>query len=104
MSDWKLLLDDIAQMFAGTMGLADGLRNDAEQKMKLRLEKLAKKMDFVSRQEFEVVAAMAKKARVEQEKLQAELNALKKSMVKTARPAKPAASAKAAKKPARRKA
>ena len=104
MSDWKLLLDDMAQMFAGTMGLADGLRKEAEQKMKLRMEKMAKKMDFVSRQEFEVVAAMAKKARVEQERLQTELNALKKSMVKTARPAKSAASAKAAKKPARRKA
>ncbi len=79
MSEWKLLLDDLAKMAVSTFGLADGVRRDGADKIRLRFEKLAKKMDLVSRQEFEVVKAMAARARAEHEHLKARLDKLEKS-------------------------
>lgn len=83
MNDWKLLLDDLAKLATSAFGAADEMRKDGEKKLKLRFEKLAKKMDFVSRHEFEVVKAIAIKARKEQEELKRQIKKLQ-----TARPAK----------------
>lgn len=95
MNDWKLILDDMAKMAAGAMGLAEGVRKDAQEKMALRMERLARKMDFVPRQEFEVVQAMAQKARTEQEALKARVQKLETILgAKTAPRAKPAAKSK----------
>ncbi|TAH34770.1 MAG: accessory factor UbiK family protein [Alphaproteobacteria bacterium] len=83
MNDWKLLLDDMAKLATSAFGMADEMRKDGEKKLKMRIEKLAKKMDFVSRQEFEMVKAMAIKARQEQEEL--------KKQIKKMQAARPAA-------------
>ena len=92
MSEWKLLLDDMAKLMASAVGMADGLRQDGRQKIGLKMEKMLKKMDFIRHQEFKVAQAMIQRARSEQEKLAKRVAALeggKKTPVKKSkRPAK----------------
>jgi BMFP domain-containing protein YqiC len=51
--------------------------------MRKRLERLVADMDFVPREEFEAVKAMASKARSENEKLEARIAALEASLAAT---------------------
>lgn len=67
------MLDDFARVTTGMMGVAAGVRSEAEAAMKSRLQALLTDMDLVTREEFEVVRAMAAKARDEQETLSAQL-------------------------------
>ena len=69
-------LDGLAKFFTEAAGAAQGARAEFEAFMKQRLEKLIADMDFVPREEFEAVKAMAAKARSENERLEARLAAL----------------------------
>ncbi|MDH3232529.1 MAG: accessory factor UbiK family protein [Alphaproteobacteria bacterium] len=89
------ILDDMARVASGALGTATGLRGEIEALIRERLKRALGDMDLVDREEFEAVKAMAAKARTEQEKmtatieaLQAELAALKSA---SAKPGKPAA-------------
>ncbi|MEO3434718.1 accessory factor UbiK family protein [Inquilinus sp. CAU 1745] len=64
------LLDDLARVASGAMGTVFGVRDEMEAQMRQRLERVLARMDVVSREEFEVVRAMAAKAREEQETLE----------------------------------
>lgn len=63
------LLDDLARVAAGALGVATGVRDEAEALLRQRFERVLTNLDLVSREEFEVVKAMAVKARAEQETL-----------------------------------
>ena len=69
-------LDGLAKFFTDAAGAAQGARAEFEAFVKLRLEKLIADMDFVPREEFEAVKAMAAKARSENERLEARLAVL----------------------------
>jgi hypothetical protein len=69
-------LDGLAKMFTDAAGAAQSLRTEIDSFVKQRLEKLVAEMDFVPREEFEAVKAMAAKARSENERLEARLAAL----------------------------
>jgi len=69
-------LDAMAKLFTEAAGAAQGARAEFEAFVKQRLEKLIADMDFVPRDEFEAVKAMAAKARSENERLEARLAAL----------------------------
>jgi BMFP domain-containing protein YqiC len=69
-------LDGLARMFTDAAGAAQSLRTEIDSFVKQRLEKLVADMDFVPREEFEAVKAMAAKARGENERLDARLKAL----------------------------
>ena len=58
--------DDIARVANGAMGAAAGLRTEIEALVRDRMQRLLSDMDLVRREEFEVVKAMAAKARSEQ--------------------------------------
>lgn len=94
-------LDDLARVTSGAMGVAAGVRGEIEARVREQLERVLSQMDLVPREEFEVVKAMAAKARAEQELLServAQLEALlAEKAPKTA--ASRAAKATAAKKP-----
>lgn len=60
-------LDGLARIVTDMAGAAQSVRNEADTFMRHRLEKLVSDMDFVSREEFEAVRAMAQKAREENE-------------------------------------
>jgi BMFP domain-containing protein YqiC len=62
-------LDGMAKMFTDAAGMAQGVRAEIDTFVKQRLERLVADMEFVPREEFEAVKAMAAKARAEQEDL-----------------------------------
>ena len=70
------LLDSLARLFTDAAGAANSARNEIDTFMRQRLEKLVADMDFVPREEFEAVKAMAAKARTENEALAARLKKL----------------------------
>ena len=70
------ILDDLARVAAGAFSAMSGLREEVEARMREQFERVLARMNVVSREEFEVVEAMAAKAREEQEALQARLDAL----------------------------
>ncbi len=74
-------LDGLAKMFTDAAGAAQSLRTEIDTFVKQRLEKLVAEMDFVPREEFEAVKAMAAKARSENERLEARIAALESAAV-----------------------
>lgn len=82
------MLDDFARVTTGMMGVAAGVRSEAEAAVKSRLQTLLADMDLVTREEFEVVRAMAAKARDEQESLSAQLADALERLKKLEKPAR----------------
>lgn len=63
------LLDDLARVASGALGVAVGMRDEVESAMRQRFARVLGDMDFVTRDEFEAVKAMAAKARSEEDSL-----------------------------------
>lgn len=72
------ILDDISQLMSNAAGVAQGAKSEAETAMKGFVDRWMADRDFVSREEFDAVRAMAQKAREENEALSARLDALEK--------------------------
>ena len=68
--------DDLAKMVNGAAGTFAGMTREAEAGMKERAKEWIGGLDFVSRDEFEVVKAMAVAARDEADALKARITAL----------------------------
>jgi hypothetical protein len=81
------ILDDLAKMAAGAVSGLSGLKHEIETRVKEQLERLLGRMDLVSREEFEVVKAMAAKAREEQELLAARVAELEAKLAAASRTA-----------------
>jgi len=69
-------LDGMARILTDAAGSAKSVRDEIDTFVKQRLERLVADMDFVPREEFEAVKAMAAKARAENERLEARIAAL----------------------------
>ena len=69
-------LDDMSRLMTNAMGVAQGAREEAETAMKGMLDRWLADRDFVTREEFDAVRAMAQKAREENEALKARIAAL----------------------------
>lgn len=70
------ILDDLSQLMTNAMGVAQGAKTEAETALKSLMDRWLADRDFVSREEFDAVRAMAQKAREENEALSARLAAL----------------------------
>lgn len=70
------LLDDLARVASGAIGVAAGMREEVEARLRDQFERVLGRMDLVTREEFEAVRAMAVKAREEQEVLSERVAAL----------------------------
>jgi len=70
------LLDDMAKLVSNAMGVAQGAREEAENAFRGMIDRWVADRDFVSREEFDAVRAMAQKAREENEALTARVAAL----------------------------
>jgi BMFP domain-containing protein YqiC len=68
--------DDVSQMMTNAMGVAQGAKGEAETAFKGMMDRWLSDRDFVTREEFDAVRAMAQKAREENEALKARLDAL----------------------------
>lgn len=73
------ILDDISQLMTNAMGVAQGAKDEAETAMSSMVDRWLADRDFVTREEFDAVRAMAQKAREENEALKSRLDALEKS-------------------------
>ena len=78
MQSRKKILDDVSQLMTNAMGVAQGAREEAETAVKSIIDRWLADHDFVTREEFDAVKAMAKKAREENENLKMRLDALEK--------------------------
>ena len=70
------VFEDISQLMTNAMGVAQGAKDEAETAMKSMIDRWMADRDFVAREEFDAVRAMAMKAREENEALKARLDAL----------------------------
>ncbi len=70
------ILDDLSQLATNAMGVAQGAREEAETAMKGMIDRWLADRDFVTREEFDAVRAMAQKAREENELLKARVEKL----------------------------
>jgi BMFP domain-containing protein YqiC len=70
------VFEDISQLMTNAMGVAQGAKEEAETAMKSMMDRWLADRDFVTREEFDAVRAMAMKAREENEMLKARLDAL----------------------------
>jgi len=77
------LLDDLARVASGAIGVAAGMREEVEARLRDQFERVLGRMDLVSREEFEAVRAMAIKAREEQEILSERVAALEAALETT---------------------
>lgn len=76
--------DDMSQLMTNAMGVAQGAKTEAETAMKGLVDRWMADRDFVTRDEFDAVRAMAQKAREENDALLARIVALEgKSKPKT---------------------
>lgn len=69
MQSQNRLLDDLARVASGALGVAAGMRGEVEARLREQFERMLTQMELVTREEFDVVQAMAAKARSEQELL-----------------------------------
>lgn len=72
------IFDDISQLMTNAMGVAQGAKDEAETALKSMMDRWLADRDFVTREEFDAVRAMAQKAREENAALKARLDALEK--------------------------
>ena len=89
------MFDDLVKMVNGFAGTMAGVGREAEASMREKAREFVGGMDFVSRDEFDAVKAMAVAARDENDALKARIEALEKAAAGA--PAKPKAAPKAAK-------
>ena len=73
------IFDDLSKLMTNAMGVAQGARAEAETAVKSLMDRWFADRDFVTREEFDAVRAMAQKAREENEALKARIEALEKS-------------------------
>lgn len=76
MQSQNKFLDDLSQLMTNAMGVAQGAREEAETAMKSMLDRWLADREFVTREEFDAVRAMAQKAREENEVLKQRLDAM----------------------------
>lgn len=78
MSKRERILDDIARLAGGTVGLISDTGKQAAETARARIDDWAMRMDLVPREDFERLEAMLEKARQEQDSLVKRIEALEK--------------------------
>ena len=79
MQNRNKILDDISQLVTNAMGVAQGAKDEAETAFKSLVDRWMADQNFVTREEFDAVRAMAQKAREENDALRDRLDALEKN-------------------------
>ncbi len=83
------VMDDFARMATGAFSAFQGFRTHIKDEVRSHINKFVAEMDFVPRDEFEIIEEMAKKARLENQKLAKRLDALEGKEPKKKAVAKP---------------
>jgi BMFP domain-containing protein YqiC len=76
MQSQNRIFDDLAKVAGGALSTLTALKEEIEAMVRDRFQRAVADADFVRREEFEAVKAVASAARTEQEKLEARVAAL----------------------------
>ena len=76
MQSGQKFFDDVSKLMTNAMGVAQGAKTEAETAMKGFIDRWMAERNFVTREEFDAVRAMAQKAREENDALAARIAAL----------------------------
>ena len=82
MSAGNKFFDDMSKLMTNAMGVAQGAKTEAETAMKGFVDRWMADRDFVTREEFDAVRAMAQKAREENASLEARIAVLEEALTK----------------------
>jgi BMFP domain-containing protein YqiC len=80
------LFDDLSKLMTSAAGAVQGAREEAEAMFRTQLERIVADMDLVDRESFEAVKEMASAARVENERLAAEIESLRQEVAQLKKP------------------
>ena len=69
MQSQNRIFDDLARVAGGALGALTSLKDEIEAMIRDRLERFMAEGNFVRREEFDIVRAMASEARAEQERV-----------------------------------
>ena len=73
--------EDITKLFGGATSVLEVLKEEIEEKIKDRVEKVIFKLELINKNEFLIIKEMAEKARIENEKLTKRISTLEKKIV-----------------------
>jgi BMFP domain-containing protein YqiC len=76
MTSENRLFEDLSRVASGAFTALSGVRDEVESRLREQVEKALSRLNLVTREEFDAVQAMAQRARIEQEALEARLAAL----------------------------
>lgn len=82
MENRKRVFDDAARVAGGALGTLSGIRREVEGLVRHQLDRMLSGMDLVTLDEFDAVKEMAARARTENERLEARLDALEATQAK----------------------
>ncbi len=80
MSKKEFFKEDITKLFGGASSILGILKEEIEEKIKDRVEKVIFKLEIINKNEFLIVKEMAEKARLENEKLNKTVDFLQKKI------------------------
>jgi BMFP domain-containing protein YqiC len=88
MSKKEFFKEDITKLFGGASSILGILKEEIEEKIKDRVEKVIFKLELINKNEFLIGKEMAEKARLENEKLNKTVDLLQKKIALIAKKAK----------------
>lgn len=74
------VLEGLSKLMTDAMGVAEGVKKEADSVFKAQVERILRDVDVVTREEFEAVKEMAALARDENERLAARLAEMEKRL------------------------
>ena len=81
MSNKEFLKEDIIKLLGGTSSALGILKEEIEERIKDRVEKVIYRLELINKKDFLIVKDMAEKARIENDKLSKKINSLEKKLL-----------------------
>jgi hypothetical protein len=81
MSKKEFFKEDMIKLLGGATSALGILKEEIEERIKDRVEKVVSKLELISKKDFLIVRDMAEKARIENEKLNKKINSLEKKLL-----------------------
>ena len=81
MSNKEFLKEDIIYLLGGASSALGILKEEIEERIKDRVEKVIYKLELINKKDFLIVKDMAEKARIENDKLSKKINSLEKKLL-----------------------
>ena len=81
MSNKDFLKEDIIKLLGGASSALGILKEEIEERIKDRVDKVIYKLELINKKDFLIVKDMAEKARIENDKLSKKINSLEKKLL-----------------------